>query len=237
MNKSDDDKLLVEALPPEQSKRVAFMIGRLNPPSQGHYKVISKMKEFIRKNPDLNLDAKPVIVIIAGVKSSEDKKKNPLTADERISFLEASGKANGCIFLTAKSGFVALGVIRDNGYEPIAIGAGSDRAEEYKKLLDKSFNKPDNTEIKHFIIPGLDRLDSAIETKKNEKAKALDDTLNSLKTSGNLDDDAISASVARRAVELGYLEEFTKIVGLENKPNLAKTMFNKLRKSFELDQI
>jgi len=73
-----EEQELFEGLPPMQKKRVAFMILRGQPPTSGHYRVINKMKEFIRKNPHLNLEAKPVVVIIAGEKSSLDKKKNPL---------------------------------------------------------------------------------------------------------------------------------------------------------------
>lgn len=228
--KQDFDQFLFEALPPMQNKRVAFAIGRYQPPTAGHYKVIDKMKEFIRTHPELNLEAMPVVIVVAGEKSSEDKQKNPLTAAERISFMEASGRANGVKFLTARNGSIALGVLRDNGYEPIAIGAGSDRAAGYLKMLKKSFTKPDGSEIDHVVIPGLDRAAEAVETKKIDKKLAVDSAIEKLKDS-NLSDDEISGSIARRAVELGYLEEFAKIVGLEKKPELAKLMFNKIKNS------
>lgn len=224
---------LLEALPSEQEKRVAFMIGRLNPPTLGHYKVISKMKEFIRKNRDLNLESTPVVVIIEGSKTSEDKSKNPLTADERIEFMKSSGKANGVIFMKAKNAFIAKGIIRAAGYEPIAIGAGSDRAEAYKQHLDKDFKTDSGEEIKHYIIPGLDREESSVETKKAAKLSSVDSAIDKLKDS-DLNDDEISGSIARRAVELGYFEEFKKIVGLENKPKLAELMFNKIKTAMDI---
>jgi len=225
---------LFEALPPMQKKKVAFAIGRYQPPTSGHYKVINKMKEFIRKNPHLNLEAKPVVVVIAGEKSSLDKKKNPLTADERITYMQASGKANGVEFLTSKSAFFALGAIRDAGYEPVAIGAGTDRAKGYKDMLDKGFKTEDGEDIEHVIIPGLDRTEDAVETKKADKQSALDRAMEKLHSSGNLNDDEISGSVARRAVELGYEDEFATIVGLEHNKTLSKMMFKKLQKSFGL---
>jgi len=226
-------EVLLEALPPEQEKRVAFMIGRCNPPTSGHYKVISKMKEYIRKHPELKLEAQPIVVIIEGVKTSKDKSKNPLTAEERIKFMQSSGKANGVKFLIAKNGFVALGAIRDNGYEPIAIGAGSDRAEGYKKLLDKNFKTEDDKSIEHIIIPGLDREETSTIERKNEKQKALDNAIQKLNDEEEIADDEISGSLARHAVKLGYEEEFAKIVGLENKPKLAKLMFDKIKKAME----
>lgn len=226
--------ILQEALPPEQTKRVAFMIARCQPPTAGHYKVISKMKEFIRKNPDLNLESTPIIVIIEGKKSSEDKSKNPLTADERIEFMKASGKANGVIFLKSNSGFTATGKIRDEGFEPIAIGAGSDRAKSYKDNLDKFFKKESGEDIEHVIIPGLDRKESAVETKKTAKQLSVDSAIDKIKDS-QLEDDEISGSIARRAVELGYFDEFCKIVGLESKPVLAQKMFDKIKNAMGLD--
>jgi hypothetical protein len=232
---NEDIQTLLEGLPPEQPKRIAFMIGRMNPPTKAHYKVIDKMKQFIRNNPSLNLEAQPVVIVIAGEKSSEDKSKNPLTADERISFMKASGNANGVIFLSSKSAFFALGAIRDAGYEPIAIGAGSDRAEGYKKMLDKGFNHPDGSPIEHIAIPGLDRTGNAMETKKDAKKSALDKALETLHSSGDLNDEEVSGSVARRAVELGYREEFATITGLEKKPALAELMFKKLQKAFGLE--
>lgn len=233
---NNEFETLIEGLLPEQPKRVAFAVGRFQPPTRAHYKVIDKMKEFIRNNPKLNLEAKPIVVVISGEKSSEDKQKNPLTSDERISFMQASGNANGVVFLTAKNAFLALGAIRDAGFEPIAIGAGSDRAKEYLRMLDKGFKKPNGNPIEHIAIPGLDRTGNAIVTKKDDKQSALDKALKTLHSSGDLEDEEVSGSVARRAVELGYREEFAVITGLEKKVSLANKLFDKLQKIFEKEK-
>lgn len=225
-------KKLFESLPKMQSKRVAVMVGRMQPPTSAHYKIIDKMKEFIRKHHELNLETKPVIVIVEGKKSSLDKERNPLTAEERISFMEASGKANGCIFLVADNAFSALAIVRDNGFEPIAIGAGSDRAQMYIDSLDDYFKDKSGNKIKHYIIPGLERDDDAELTNKDDKNLATNKSIKKLRKDGDLEDDEISGSVARRAVELGYEEEFANITGLSDKPALAKKLFNKLKKAF-----
>ena len=120
----------------EQSKRAAVMVGRMNPPTRGHYKVMDAMKAFIRDKKKLNLEATPIVVIVAGEKTGADKSKNPLTADERKSFLESSGRANGVKFIVAPSAFAAFEEVRKAGFEPIAIAAGSDRAPGYLKMLD-----------------------------------------------------------------------------------------------------
>jgi hypothetical protein len=224
------NELLFEALPPEQKKKVVFTIGRFSVPTAGHYKVFDKMKEFIRKNPDLDLESSPVVIIVDGEKSGEDKKKNPLTVDERIRFMESSGRATGVKFFAAKNAFVAMGVVRDNGFEPIAIAAGTDRAKSYIEMLDKNFRSTTGDKIEHYVVPGLDRDESSIVSKKNEKAQALDNAIEKLHSTGDINKDEISGSLARHAASLGYLEEFTTIVGLQKKPKLAELLFNKVRK-------
>lgn len=215
---------IFEATVGEQKTRAAVMVGRMNPPTAGHYKVIDAMKAFIRKNPDLKLSATPIVVIVDGEKTSQDKKQNPLTAEERTKFMSSSGKANGVIFITAPSAFAAFESVREAGYEPIAIAAGSDRIDKYVDLLDKYFTKPDGSKIKHEAI-GLKR-----EEKSNGGGK-LKKALDALKSGSELDTSEVSGTMARRAVELGYEEEFAQIVGLGNKPKLAKLMFDKVKAS------
>lgn len=225
--------LLFEDLAPMQNKRAAVIIGRFNPPTKGHYTVIDTVKAFIRKNKELDLNASPIVVIIGGSKSDSDKKKNPLSIKEREAFMKASGHANGVIFTHAPNAFAALATIREMGYEPIAVAAGTDRINDYMKILDKHFVKANGEPIKHFKIH-LKRDDAAIEKDKDAKKAAMDSALETAKDAGTgIETDLISGSLARRAVELGYEEEFAQIVGLENKPVLAKKMFKAIKSSLE----
>ena len=213
-----------------QKLRAAVMVGRLNPPTAGHYKCMNAMKAFIRDNPDLKLHT-PIVVIIDGKKSGLDKTKNPLSAEERVKFIEASGKANGVKILVAPSGFEAFVEVRKNGFEPIAVAAGSDRADNYLDLLNKYFVNADGEQVKHVKVDGLDRENQ--EGKGAELSTAMEQALKDLKKGSELDVSEVSGSMARRAVELGYTDEFAAIVGLENKPKLAQLMFNKIRVSME----
>jgi hypothetical protein len=189
------EEFIVEATVGMQKKRAAVMVGRLNPPTAGHYKVIDAMKNFIRTHKDLDLSV-PVLVIVAGEKTSQDKSKNPLTAEERVKFIEASGLANGVIVLTAPSGFAAFEAVRKAGYEPIAVAAGSDRADGYIQMLDKYFTEPSGGKIKHVKVTGLERADEGQE----EKEGAMNSALQDLKKGGELDVAEVSGSMARRAV-------------------------------------
>lgn len=209
------------------TKKVAMVIGRFNPPTRGHYTVINEVKRFIKSNPNIGLEAYPLVVVIGGSKSDSDKKRNPLTVDERILFMSSSGNANGVKFLSAKNAFEAFANARNDGYEPIAIAAGSDRIQDYINILDKHFKDDSGNPIKHYGIK-LSRDEDAVETNKEEKQKAMDGTLDNLKSSNVLPVDQISGSLARRAVELGFKDEFAKIVGLDKKPVLADKMFAKI---------
>jgi len=220
---------LFEATVGEQKVRAAVMVGRMNPPTSGHYKVIDTMKSYIRKNPDLKLSATPIVVVVEGEKTSQDKQHNPLTAEERIKFMSSSGKANGVIFVTAPSAFAAFEAVRAAGYEPVAIAAGSDRIDKYMGLLDKYFTKVDGSKIKHIAI-GLERAE------QEKKSGAMEQALDALKNGTDLDTSEVSGSMARRAVELGYEEEFAQIVGLGNKPKLAKMMFDKVKASMDSEE-
>jgi hypothetical protein len=212
----------------EQKRRAVVMVGRLNPPTRGHYKVIGAMKNFITKNEDLKLDATPVVVIVAGEKSSADKTKNPLTAEERKTFLESSGNANGVKFIVANSAFAAFEEVRKAGFEPIAIAAGSDRATGYLKMLDKYFTKKDGSVIKHVTVPGLER-DQDEEVSSGDDAFAM--IVRMINDGEKVDDAQISGSLARYTVKNDEKKAFAYLVNLDKKPALADKMFDKIKKA------
>lgn len=207
----------------EQKKRVAVVVGRMQPPTIGHYSVINQVKKFIASNPSLKLDTIPILVVIAGLKTGQDKSRNPLTADERISFMKGSGRADGVRFLKARSAFDAFEEVRKAGYEPIAIAAGVDRGRNYLAMLDKYYKAQDDSVIKHHLIE-LPRTGA-------DNPAALSDILK------HMDKDIpitmVSASLARLAVKQGDLEKFAIIVGLSAKIRLANIMFNKIRTAME----
>ena len=211
----------------QQKRRAAVVIGRYQPPTIGHYSVFDAVKKFIRDNADLRLDAVPIVVVVAGKETSKDKSKNPLTANERISFMTGSGKANGIKFLVASSAFDAFEEVRKAGFEPIAIAAGSDRADKYLEMLDKYFKTKDGKQIKHYAIT----LQRVAENKEHKKTAGLDDILKYM--GDEIPTDMVSASLARRAVELDEFEKFVVITGLSEKPELARKMFDKIKHSME----
>lgn len=210
-----------------QKRRAAVVVGRFNPPTIGHYAVFDKVKEFIRKNGDLRLDAIPIVVIVDGKKTGADKNKNPLTPQERISFMEASGKADGVKFLVAGSAFDAFHAVRKAGFEPIAIAAGSDRADNYLELLDKYFKDDRDRVIDHYVVK-LDR-DADSSEIDSEKDQSLDDILQYMDQ--DIPVDMVSGSLARHAVKKDSLDKFAIITGLT--PKLAALMFKKIKSAMD----
>jgi len=228
MNDIENQAVLLEDLAPMASKKVAVIIGRFNPPTKGHYAVIDAVKKFIRQHKELGLEAGPAVVIIGGGKSDADKKRNPLSVEERTVFMKSSGKTNGVLFFNASNAFEAFSMLREKGYEPVVVAAGPERLAGYKQILDKYFKTDAGKSITHHSLT-LSRDEEAIETKKKEKGAAVDSKLAAIKNASELKIKEISGSLARRAVELGYEPEFAKIVGLEHNPKLAKKMFNKIK--------
>lgn len=230
MNQLD---ILFEDTPPPGSKRVAVVIGRFNPPTKGHYELINKVRAFIKAHPDLQLEAAPVVVVIGNdkkEKTPEELLKNPLSVHERVLFMTSSGLANGVKFVQAKNAFDALTGLRKHDMEPIAIAAGSDRADDYLRMLDQYFKTTDGKAIKHVKIE-VGRDADAVSNKKEVKAGSIDDTLQAMKDGDDPGLEAVSGSLARRAVELGYFDEFVKITGLEQNRKLAKKLYDKVRKA------
>lgn len=212
---------LFEKLEPAKARRAVVIVGRFQPPTIGHYRIINLAKKFIRENKHLELFTKPVVVIVDGKKSSLNKRENPLSVDERIYFMQHSTLANGVEFLSASSAFDAFNEARKAGFEPIVIGAGSDRVQGYLDLLDERFVDAKGKKQTHYSLHGLD---SRKELKPNEES------LSKIKDETNPQISQVSGSLARTAAELGYFEEFVKLTGLEKNIPAAKKMFNAIKK-------
>ena len=214
MSETNLNQPILEDLRPAQNDRAVVIIGRFQPPTIGHYKIINLAKKFIRENKDLSLFTKPVIVIIDGKKSSKNKKENPLTVDEREYYMKHSGRANGVLFLSAANAYDGFNAVREAGFEPIVVGAGSDRAKGYIDLLDDKFVDRNGKKQKHYELPGL-----ATRHQVNDPHKITSEP----------DVSKVSGSLARHAAALGYFDEFVTITGLEKNIPAAKKLFKQIK--------
>ena len=220
-----EQHILLEDQAPAQSQRAVVIVGRFQPPTIGHYKIINLAKKYIRENSALELFTKPIVVIVDGKKSGKNKKENPLTVDERIYYMKNSGRANGVMFLSASNAFEAFNEVRKAGYEPIVVGAGSDRIKGYMSMLDDKFLDGKDKKQKHYELPGLE---TRHEMKGTEEAIS--------KIDGHVSISNVSGSLARRAAELDYFDEFVTITGLDKNIPAAKKLFKQIKKQIGEEQ-
>jgi len=98
-------------------------VGRFQPFHKGHFKVIKAMKN-------------PIVFIIDGEKSKEDKESNPLSLEYRISLLNKCGVSK---IYSYDTGFlpILLAKVRRLGFEPKRLFCGKDRIKSYKTSIKK----------------------------------------------------------------------------------------------------
>jgi hypothetical protein len=104
-------------------KQIELFLGRMQPIHIGHKKIIDSMKN-------------PVVVIVKGGKTSEDKARNPLSADYQEKLLKKVSP--GVEVSISPNGFLPgiLGYFRKQGKEVTKIYAGADRITGYKTAID-----------------------------------------------------------------------------------------------------
>ena len=162
-----------------------FAFGRFNPPTIGHQKLISKVLEMAK-----SLNGKGYIFL----SQKQNNKTDPLTFKEKQDYLKmfypdvAIGDAG------VKTIIQALQKIQAEGRTHIVMIAGSDRVQEFEKLLNQYNGRPDkagNTLYK------FDRIDvvSAGERDPDQEGAA-----------------GASASKARDLANKGQEHEFSKII-------------------------
>jgi nicotinamide mononucleotide adenylyltransferase len=202
-------------MPPCQARKAVVVVGRYQPPTKGHGRAISAARRYYRDN---HLDA-IVVVVIEGTNTSKDKTRNPLTATQRIRYLQASEYGKGVVYLTATNAFDAFIEVRKAGYEPFAVvggkivtkdGVQEDRASPYKEMLDKYFVDAQGRNYEHPAI-----------------------TLNRDPT--HEDVTGVSGSVARAAVLANRYEDFRDMVDIRD-DSIVQKMYNDIKKSIERGQ-
>jgi len=100
--------------------------GRMNPPTIGHEKLVAKIKSEARKNR-----ATPMLFL----SHSQDKKKNPLSYEDKI---RLSQKAFGKMVKKSNARtIIDVAKQLEKQYDELIVIGGSDRVDEFQKLLDR----------------------------------------------------------------------------------------------------
>jgi len=118
-----------------KDKKIVTAFGRMNPPTIGHQKLVDTVLHKAKAD-DADHDIR--------LSHSQDAKKNPLSQDQKLN--HARKMFSGVNFSGSSKehpSFIHhLKDLHSKGYTHVTMVAGSDRAEEYQKLVDK-YNKPD----------------------------------------------------------------------------------------------
>ena len=137
-------------------RKTIITMGRFNPFTRGHDLLVKKILKESKK-----IKVKPFIFIIDGEKTSKDKKRNPLSGDQRLSIIKSLYP--DISIEVVENPIIGLDILEVLGYEPIIWYTGSDRSESYRKLLDYVGSSCKIKEINRF--KGLGRGISATNAK------------------------------------------------------------------------
>ena len=106
-------------------KTAVFTFGRMNPVTVGHEKLVAKVLSEAKK-----AKGDPMVFL----SHTQDKKKNPLSYDDKIKFAQ---KAFGSVVVKTRAKTI-IEVMRsmESKYDNVIMVVGSDRVDSFAKLLD-----------------------------------------------------------------------------------------------------
>ncbi len=116
-----------------------FTFGRFNPPTIGHEILVDKVATVAKRNRS---DA------FVFASSTQDKKKNPLDYKEKIKWMKKMFKVKGQNIFNYSNKkpegvLQVLSLLHDEGFEHVVMIVGSDRVNQFKKLLPQYNNVED----------------------------------------------------------------------------------------------
>ena len=195
--------MLLRELFEAESKHATFCFGRMNPPTIGHAKVFETMAS---QGGDYFIF----------VSQSQDKKENPLDYNTKIKFIKSIHKeyASHVVDDSSINTVVkAASYLYDQGYTDATFVAGSDRIEQFKKLLTQ-YNGVEGKAHGYYKFNVLDFVSSG---EREDGAEGVA---------------GVSASGARLAAANNDIEGFEKSTGAGQ---YSKPMFDAVRKGMGIN--
>ncbi len=106
-------------------REVSLFLGRMQPVHKGHVSIIKKMRN-------------PIVAVVKGAKTSQDKVKNPLDADQQIKMLKKV--VPGVEIVVVPNGYLPeiIDLQRRAGNEVVNVYAGADRIKGYQAQITKA---------------------------------------------------------------------------------------------------
>jgi hypothetical protein len=184
----------------ERENPVVATIGRFQPPTLGHEKVFERVASLAKGNNYRIFTTQ-----------SNDSKSNPLEYEEKIKFLRKMFPKYGRNFIQDKSIktiFDALPKLTQQGFTKLILVVGSDRIEEFNRLLHK-YNGVEGKHGKYSFPDGIDVVSSGDRDPDSEGVTGM------------------SGTKMRDAAIRNNLEDFMK--GLPKGFKEARDLFNAIR--------
>ena len=131
-----------------RSKPVVFAFGRLNPPTNGHQKLIERVITIAKRVKGL-----PVLYVSA----SQDKRKNPLTVKQKVDYLKKVYPRGIKILPAVGSERTFMEILKnrfDKKFTDVYMIAGSDRVAEFKRLIKQYNGKDYNFDTTEVVSAG-----------------------------------------------------------------------------------
>lgn len=147
------------------SATAAFVFGRFNPPTIGHFKLYQKLESV-----------SPVHFVF--VSQTQDKKKNPLSWKQKVSMMAAQFPAMADHVIGDQSVKTIIDVMKfleTAGHKNVIMVAGSDRVTAFEDLLNKYNGKEYSFDAINVVSAGLrdpdaDSLEGVSASKAREAA-------------------------------------------------------------------
>jgi len=192
----------------QKEKHAILAFGRFNPPTSGHQLVVNKVKELATK-----VGGSHHIVL----SHSQDSKKNPLTVDQKVKHAKRAFPGTNFTAASTKAPtfFDHAEALYKKGVTHLHMIGGSDRVDEYEKLLNKYNGTQKGARFNFKSIQ--------------------------VHSAGERDPDAegvtgISASKMREAAKEGDFDTFKKGAPSTMSTAQAKQMYNDVRKGMRLHE-
>ena len=192
----------------EEDKTIFFTFGRMNPPTTGHEKLMNELSKKSGRNP-----------YRVFLSQSSDSKKNPLDYNYKVKTVRKFfPKHARSVMLDkkVKNVFDAVTKLYDEGYKNINMVVGSDRTNEFKKLLEK-YN---GVKGRH----GLYKFNKINVISAGDRDPDADDV------------SGMSASKMRKLAGDGDFTQFSQGLPKSVSNNEAKKVYNEVRKGMGLKE-
>ena len=189
---------------------VVFTFGRFNPPTVGHEKLITAVQS-VAKSKGGDFFVYP--------SHSQDPKKNPLNQATKIKYMKKmfpKYRSN----IVASSGKTALNIaseLYDKKYTNLVMVVGSDRVQEFQKILDKY-----NGQDKSHGFYDFDKIEVVSAGERDPDAEGVE---------------GMSASKMRAAAVEGDFKSFRMGTPESLSDADTKKMFNDIRKGMRLEVV